>query len=93
MSVSASPEITRKALAEEVGDVAHPAGGAEQLLLVAVVELDPEPGAVAEAVADQLREPVQVGDHLGRSRGGAGAARMCSITGRSATGTIGFGIS
>ena len=51
-------------VAEELGDVADAARRAQQLVLVAVGELDPERRAVAEAVADGVREPVQVGDHL-----------------------------
>ncbi len=51
-------------VAEELGDVADAAGRAQQLVLVAVGELGSERRAVTEAVADGVREPVQVGDHL-----------------------------
>ena len=50
--------------AEEVAHVADTAGRAEQLLLLAVGELDAEPRAVAEGAADRVAEPVQVGDDL-----------------------------
>ncbi len=49
---------------EEVGDVADAAGGAEQLLLALVGDLDPERRAVAEPPLDLLREPVEVRDDL-----------------------------
>jgi hypothetical protein len=49
---------------QEVGDVADPARGAEQLLLVTVGHLDAERRAVAEPPPDLVGEPVQVGDHL-----------------------------
>ena len=52
------------AAGEEVGDVANAAGGAEELLLLAVGELDPERRAVAEVVADPIAEVGEVGDHL-----------------------------
>ena len=45
-------------VAEQVGAVAHAAGRPEQLLLVAVGH------AVAEVVADRIREVMQVGDDL-----------------------------
>ena len=45
-------------LAEELRAGAHAAGGAQQLLLVAVGE------AIAEVLADGVGEVVQVGDHL-----------------------------
>ena len=61
-------------------------------LLVAVGELDAERGAVAEVVADRVREPVQVGD-TSSNPSRASSARMCSMIGRLATGTSGFGIS
>ena len=51
-------------VAEERAHVADPARGAEQLLLLAVGELDAELGAVPEPVADRVAEPVQVGDDL-----------------------------
>ena len=50
-------------VAEEVGDVPDAPCSAQQLLLVAVGEVDPQSRAVAEAIADRVREPVQVGDH------------------------------
>ncbi len=43
---------------EELAARANPAGGPQQLLLVAVGE------ALAEVLADRVREVVQVGDHL-----------------------------
>ena len=76
-----------RVVAEEVGHVAHTAGRAQQLLLEAVLE------AVAEVGADRVRVVVEVGDQLGRSPGAASSPTMCAITGRSSTGTIGFGIS
>ena len=60
----------QEGVAEEPGGVADPAGGAEQLLLAAVGEVDPEARAVAEVALDQLREPVQVGDRLGEAVAG-----------------------
>ena len=47
-----------RAVVEEVGAVAHAAGGAEQLRLLAVDE------PVAEVVADRVREVVEVRDHV-----------------------------
>ena len=79
--------------AEVVGDVANAARGAQQLVLVAVGELDPERGAVAETIAD--RAPgTNAGSRSRCSKPCRGRSRrMCSITGRLATGTIGFGTS
>src|SRR5262249_60027183 len=45
-------------VAEEVANVADTTGGAEELLLVAVLD------AVAEVVADRVREVMEVGDQL-----------------------------
>ena len=70
MSVSASPAMTRKESPRKLGDVADPARGPEQLLLVAVGELDAELRAVAEVALDRLREPVQVGDRLAEAVAG-----------------------
>ena len=59
MSVSASPEITRKGSSPKNSAQARtPPGGAEQLGLVAVGQ------AIAEVLPDRVREVVQVGDHL-----------------------------
>ena len=49
---------------EELAHVAHAAGRTEQLLLVRVREPDAVLATVAEALADQVREVVQVGDHV-----------------------------
>ena len=57
-------------VAEELGDVADATSGAEQLVLVAVGELEPEARAIAEVDRGSLREPMEVGDSLGRTRGG-----------------------
>ena len=90
--MSASPEMTRNESPRKPGRVAHPAGGAEQLLLAAIGELEADAGAVAEVALDRLREPVQVGDRLVEAVAGEQRRAMCSITGRLSTGTIGFGI-
>ena len=55
------------ALGQELPRLAHPARGAEGLGLVAVGKLDPEPGAVAEVLADRLGPVGEVGDHLGET--------------------------
>src|SRR4051812_25937345 len=49
---------------EVLGDVPYPAGGAQQLVLVAVGEVHSQVRAVAEALPDGLGEPVEVRDHL-----------------------------
>ena len=65
MSVSGSAGHHKEGLrAEPVADVANASRGAEQALLLAVGEVDPERCAVAEMAANRLREPVQVRDHL-----------------------------
>ena len=73
-------------VAEELRARAHPAGCAEQLLLEAVGD------ALAEVLANRLREVVQVGDHAVEGVP-VDQVEMCSITGLSSTGTIGLVIS
>ena len=82
----------QEGVAEELGGVADAAGGAEQLLLLAVGEVDPELGAVAEVVLDLVREQCRLAITSVKPWP-ASSRRMCSITGRFSTGTIGFGIS
>ena len=91
MSVRASPEITRKESPRNPRGVANAARGAEQLLLLAVGELDPEPRAVAEVTPDHAPGTSAGWRSPRRSRAGTAAGQMCSITGRLSTGTIGFG--
>ena len=66
MSVSPSPLMTRNVdVAEEVAEGVGAAGGAQQLLLEVVPQLDAELRAVAEVGADLVRVVVQVGGDLG----------------------------
>ena len=79
-------------VAEEPGRVAHAARGPQQLLLVAVGELEaegePSPKCSSIVSGNQCRLAITSPKPCRRA-----AARMCSITGRLSTGTIGFGIS
>ena len=52
------------AVGEEVAERAHAAGGAEQLLLEVVAQVDAEAGAVAEVRADLVGVVVEVGGDL-----------------------------
>ena len=68
MSVSASPEMTRKRLvAELVGGVLDAAGRAERRLLGGVVQAHAELVAVAEVVADQGGQELHGDDGLGEA--------------------------
>ena len=64
MSVSASPEMTRKRVAEEVADVAHAAGGAQQLAPRGCRRARRRTPTRRRTAADQVREVVQVRDHV-----------------------------
>ena len=55
---------------EEIRNVANPPRGAQELLLVSVGEVDAQRRSVADPLPNGVREPVEVGDHLGESMAG-----------------------